>query len=150
MGRSPRAFQRTRRCSWVARRPRSLRVKGIPFYHRLGCVLIPFLRSFVGVNGVYYSLKHLSLSEAIVLSFLAPFATAISGSVFLGEILSVGHILAGCMSRKACLESFADVCSVLNIFGVICIAQPVYLFGQLPTGGTEDPEFRLLAVGCVN
>ncbi|KAK0187129.1 drug/metabolite transporter superfamily [Armillaria mellea] len=96
-----------------------------------GLLVIRGLCGFVGVSGVYYSLKHLSLSEAIVLSFLAPFATAISGSIFLGENLFMGHILAG----------------LLNIFGVICIAQPVYLFGQLPTGGAEDPEFRLLAVG---
>ncbi|KAK0200388.1 drug/metabolite transporter superfamily [Desarmillaria ectypa] len=89
------------------------------------------LCGFVGVCGVYYALKHLSLSEAIVLSFLAPFATAISGSIFLGETLSVGHILAG----------------LLNIFGVICIAQPVSLFGQSPDEVAEDPEFRLLAVG---
>lgn len=89
------------------------------------------LCGFVGVSGVYYALKHLSLSEAIVLSFLAPFATAISGSIFLGETLSVGHIVAG----------------LLNIFGVICIAQPVLLFGKSPAEGTEDPEFRLLAVG---
>ncbi|KAK0470643.1 drug/metabolite transporter superfamily [Armillaria novae-zelandiae] len=96
-----------------------------------GLLVIRGLCGFVGVSGVYYALKHLSLSEATVLSFLAPFATAISGSIFLGETLSVGHILAG----------------LLNIFGVVCIAQPVYLFGQLPTQGAEDPEFRLLAVG---
>ncbi|KAG7442191.1 drug/metabolite transporter superfamily [Guyanagaster necrorhizus] len=89
------------------------------------------LCGFVGILGVYYSLKYLSLSEATVLTFLTPFTTTISSAIFLGETVTVGYLVAG----------------LLNIFGVICIAQPVLLFGKSPAEGTEDPEFRLLAVG---
>ncbi|KAG7442170.1 drug/metabolite transporter superfamily [Guyanagaster necrorhizus] len=86
---------------------------------------------FTGICGVYYSLKYLSLSEATVLTFLMPTTTAVAGAVFLGETVSVGQIIAGPFS----------------ISGVICIAQPESLFGDLPVDESRDPEHRLLAVG---
>ncbi|SJL06699.1 related to Probable transport protein YPL264C [Armillaria ostoyae] len=86
---------------------------------------------FIGICGVYYSLKYLSLSEATVLTFLMPTTTAIAGAVFLGETVSVGQIIAG----------------LFSVSGVICIAQPEFLFGDLPADESRDPEHRLLAVG---
>jgi hypothetical protein len=40
---------------------------------------------FFGLFGMYFSLQYLSLSDAVVLTFLAPFCAGISGSIFLGE-----------------------------------------------------------------
>ncbi|KAK0502418.1 drug/metabolite transporter superfamily [Armillaria luteobubalina] len=88
---------------------------------------------FIGICGVYYSLKYLSLSEATVLTFLVPTTTAIAGAVFLGETVSVGQIIAGR--------------TVFSVSGVICIAQPEFLFGDLPADESSDPEHRMLAVG---
>lgn len=85
---------------------------------------------FVGLSGVYYSLKYLSLSEATVLTFLTPFTTTISSAIFLGEIVTVGYFVAG---------SFC-------ILGVIFIAQPDFLFGTLPPERSVDPRLRLLSV----
>lgn len=88
------------------------------------------LCGFVGILGVYYSLKYLSLSEATVLTFLTPFTTTISSAIFLGETVTVGYLVAG---------SFC-------IFGVVCIAQPDFLFGNLPPEGSVDPRLRLFSV----
>ncbi|SJL06659.1 related to Probable transport protein YPL264C [Armillaria ostoyae] len=85
---------------------------------------------FVGLSGVYYSLKYLSLSEATVLTFLTPFTTTISSAIFLGETVTAGYLVAG---------SFC-------IFGVVCIAQPDFLFGTSPPEGSVDPRLRLLSV----
>lgn len=59
-------------------------------------VLTSFSCSFFGLFGIYYSLVYLSLSDATVLTFLAPLCTTIAGSVFLGEKFSYREILAGC------------------------------------------------------
>jgi drug/metabolite transporter (DMT)-like permease len=48
-----------------------------------------------GLFGVYYSLIYLSLSDAIVITFLVPTTTAIAGYLLLGESLSRREILAG-------------------------------------------------------
>ncbi|KIY62820.1 hypothetical protein CYLTODRAFT_426626 [Cylindrobasidium torrendii FP15055 ss-10] len=68
---------------------------------------------FFGLFGIYFSLAYLSLSDATVLTFLAPFLTGIAGAVFLKEGYSVK-------------EGVAGVCS---LFGVILIARPAALFG---------------------
>ncbi|SJL14558.1 uncharacterized protein ARMOST_18021 [Armillaria ostoyae] len=76
---------------------------------------------FCGMFGIYYSLKYLSLSEVTVLIFLAPFMTTVLGVVILGEKIGVGQGLAG----------------LLSMVGVLCIAQPAFLFGS--TVDKEDP-----------
>ena len=66
-------------------------------FHRASLqLLILCTSSFVGVFGIYYSLKYLSLSDAIVLTFLAPTCTAISGAIFLGERFKLREAMAGC------------------------------------------------------
>jgi drug/metabolite transporter (DMT)-like permease len=45
---------------------------------------------------MYFSLKYLSLSDAVVLRFMAPILTIFSGAMFLKEGLSLKEILAGC------------------------------------------------------
>ncbi|KAI9450018.1 hypothetical protein BJY52DRAFT_1419736 [Lactarius psammicola] len=72
------------------------------------------LTGFFGISGVYFSLQYLSLSDAVVLTFIVPILTGFSGAVFLKEPLSLRELLAG-------------LCSFL---GVILIAQPQFLFGS--------------------
>ncbi|CDO68508.1 hypothetical protein BN946_scf184998.g5 [Trametes cinnabarina] len=69
---------------------------------------------FFGLFGVYYSLQYLSLSDATVLTFLAPMCTAITGAVLLHEPFSWREALAG----------------LASLFGVVLIARPEFLFGQ--------------------
>ena len=49
---------------------------------------------FVGLFGTYYALQYLSLSDATVLSFLTPMATAITGALLLKEDLTIKQVLA--------------------------------------------------------
>ena len=48
-----------------------------------------------GLFGIYYSLIYLSLSDAMVITFLGPTTTAIAGYLILGEALSRREIVAG-------------------------------------------------------
>ncbi|KAJ7034701.1 hypothetical protein C8F04DRAFT_559438 [Mycena alexandri] len=86
---------------------------------------------FIGLNGTYFSLQYLSLSDVTVLSFLVPMSTAIAGSLFLKEVFTKREALAG-------------LCS---LFGVVLIARPDFLFGT-PKGSSEVEErHRMLAIG---
>jgi len=103
---------------------------------------------FFGLFGIYYSLQYLSLSDATVLTFLAPLCTGISGAIFLKEKYTKREALA----------------SVFSLLGVVLIARPVFLFGNnratkplsidvhVTQIGPDDsekgtPEERLIAVG---
>ncbi|KAJ8456284.1 hypothetical protein ONZ45_g18783 [Pleurotus djamor] len=88
---------------------------------------------FFGLFGLYYSLQYLSLSDAVVLTFLSPLTTAISGTLILGESFS----------RK---QAFAGLCS---LFGVVLIARPAFIFGSSASSVNSDvdPTQRLIAVG---
>jgi hypothetical protein len=44
---------------------------------------------------MYFSLQYLSLSDAVVLKFIAPILTGFSGAIFLKESLSLKGIVAG-------------------------------------------------------
>ncbi|TFK87116.1 drug/metabolite transporter [Polyporus arcularius HHB13444] len=72
------------------------------------------LAGFVGLFGTYYALQYLSLSDATVLSFLTPMATAITGAMLLKEDLTIKQVLA----------------SVFSFVGVVLIARPEFLFGS--------------------
>jgi threonine/homoserine efflux transporter RhtA len=69
---------------------------------RILLVLVRILQTFLVIigslllSGMYFSLQHLSLSDATVLTFIAPILTGFSGAVFLKETLSIGEVLAGC------------------------------------------------------
>ncbi|TDL20467.1 hypothetical protein BD410DRAFT_899584 [Rickenella mellea] len=69
---------------------------------------------FFGLFGMYYSLQYLSLSDAVVLTFLIPTVTAISGYFLLNEGFSRGQAMAGFFS----------------LLGVVLIARPTFLFGD--------------------
>jgi len=99
------------------------------------------ITGFFGLSGVYFSLQYLSLSDAMVLSFLTPLLTGFMGAIFLKEPISPK-------------ELYASLCSFL---GVILIARPQFLFGKLHanrnTGDTPGdlsevatPEQRMLSV----
>ncbi|KAI0048180.1 DUF6-domain-containing protein, partial [Auriscalpium vulgare] len=106
-----------------------------------GVRLLLLFRGFIGffgLFGMYFSLKYLSLSDATVLTFLAPIFTGFTGALFLKEPFSRKEFLAG-------------LCS---FFGVILIARPAAIFGsktaqQGDVGETDlvTPHQRLVAVG---
>ena len=60
-----------------------------------GIVNAPRRHRFFSIAGLYFSLQHLSLSDAMVLTFIAPILTGFSGAVFLKEPLSLKETLAG-------------------------------------------------------
>ena len=53
---------------------------------------------FIGLYGIYFSLQYLDLSDAVVLTFLAPICTSIAGAVLLGERFTIKQALASCGS----------------------------------------------------
>ncbi|KAF7973812.1 hypothetical protein HWV62_14188 [Athelia sp. TMB] len=66
-----------------------------------GVRLLLLARGFVGffgLFGIYYSLQYLSLSDATVLTFLAPIATGVTGALLLGEVFTLKEALAGSLS----------------------------------------------------
>ncbi|KAH9974970.1 hypothetical protein BGW80DRAFT_1204450 [Lactifluus volemus] len=81
---------------------------------------------FISLAGVYFSLQHLSLSDAMVIKFIVPILTGFSGAIFLKESLTLKEILA----------SFA------SFSGVIMIARPQFLFG-----GLQENLFDAVAPG---
>jgi len=86
---------------------------------------------------MYFSLQHLSLSDATALTFISPILTGFSGAVFLKETLSLK-------------ETFAGLCS---FFGVILIARPQFLLGT-NSSSKEDrsevvtPGQRMLSISA--
>src|SRR5438045_2683272 len=67
---------------------------------------------FFGLFGIYYSVQYLDLSDATVLTFLAPTLTACFGRVFLKEPFIRTELYAG----------------IISLLGVVLIARPQSLF----------------------
>ncbi|KAF9005102.1 hypothetical protein BDQ17DRAFT_1541101 [Cyathus striatus] len=99
---------------------------------------------FFGLFGVYYTLEFLSISDTTVLTYLTPMCTAFSGAFFLGEIFTKKQAMA----------------SIFSVLGIILIARPPFIFGEMDTTGTQSatgslsnvvekgtPVQRLIAVG---
>ncbi len=119
------------------------------------------LYSFVGLFGTYYALQYLSLSDATVLSFLTPMATAITGALLLKEDLTINQVLASGMclqTGRPSSELLTAMPIVFSFVGVVLIARPVFLFGSdthdVSTGDDSAARVvtatqRLGAVGCV-
>ncbi|KAI9439313.1 hypothetical protein H4582DRAFT_2076013 [Lactarius indigo] len=116
-----------------------------PVFGPKGLRLLLVLRGFTGffgLSGMYFSLQYLSLSDAVVLSFLSPILTGFTGAIFLKEPFSRN-------------ELFAGLCSFL---GVVLIARPQFLFGKLPADRSAGipadlsevatPEQRMLSVSA--
>ncbi len=81
---------------------------------------------FAGLSCVYAAVTHLPLAEATVLQFLHPAITAILAGLFLGEALT-GRVAGA---------------SVIGVLGVVLVARPALLFGEL----AEPLELRWVAV----
>ncbi|KAH8987213.1 hypothetical protein EDB92DRAFT_1818055 [Lactarius akahatsu] len=99
-----------------------------PFFGPKGLRALLVLRGLTGffsLAGMYFSLQYLSLSDATVLTFIAPILTSFSGAVFLKESLSFRETLSG-------------LCSFL---GVVLIARPQFLFGSQ---AFSDPSEELV------
>lgn len=84
-----------------------------------------FLRAgcgFLGVYGLYYSVQYMELSEATVITFLAPIMTCYACSFLIpGETFSRRQQLAG----------------VVSLVGVVLIARP---FSKQNRSGDESPD----------
>ncbi|KAJ6602423.1 hypothetical protein DFH09DRAFT_1124828 [Mycena vulgaris] len=89
------------------------------------------ITGFIGLNGTYFSLQYLSLSDVTVLSFLVPMCTGISGNLFLKETFTLKEALAG-------------LCS---LFGVVLIARPDFLFGSPAGSSAVEEKHRMMAIG---
>ncbi|KAL2802124.1 hypothetical protein BJX63DRAFT_133614 [Aspergillus granulosus] len=97
-----------------------------PFGNRsvLPLLLLRAAGGFWGVYGLYYSVQYLPLSEATVLTFLAPILSCYACSIFLpGEIFTRKQQLAGFVS----------------LIGVILIARP-FAFLQSGDSGADSIE----------
>ncbi|KAJ5587883.1 uncharacterized protein N7459_003648 [Penicillium hispanicum] len=110
---------------WYARVPAPLGTRPV-----LGLLLLRATCGFLGVYGLYYSVQYLPLSEATVLTFLAPILTCYACSFLIpGETFSRRQQLA----------------AVVSLVGVVLIARPFQTLdsddrgdGQ-GTGETENP-----------
>ncbi|KII84765.1 hypothetical protein PLICRDRAFT_126632 [Plicaturopsis crispa FD-325 SS-3] len=98
-----------------------------PFTGPPGVRLLLVLRGFsgfFGLFGMYYSLSALSLSDATVITFIAPVLTGLVGAALLGETWGISEAAAG-------------GCSLL---GVVLIARPPFLFGAQPPSISDVPS----------
>jgi len=87
---------------------------------------------FFGLFGVYYSLQYLDLSDATVLTFLAPILTGYFGRIFLKEPFLKTELYAG----------------LISLLGVVFIAHPQSLFGNGSSGLADATNLqRLMAIG---
>lgn len=130
-------------------------------------VLTLSLPRFFSLFCIYYSLKYLSLADATVLTFLAPFCTGVAGALFLKEDFTRKEAFASC--KRNPFETIAAtvlMSLVFSLCGVVLIARPVFLFGdhggapdststgsgdslQLDSSEKGTPTERLIAVGLV-
>ncbi|KAI0274067.1 hypothetical protein BGY98DRAFT_1099244 [Russula aff. rugulosa BPL654] len=87
---------------------------------------------FHWVAGLYLSLEHLSVSDATMLTFITPILLGFTGTIILKEPLSLREMLSG-------------LCSFI---GVILIARPQFLFGDLKGDPSEVvmPRERMQSV----
>ncbi|KAF8634733.1 hypothetical protein AX15_000746 [Amanita polypyramis BW_CC] len=92
---------------------------------------------FFGIWGIYYSLQYLSLSDAVVLTFLSPLCTAIAGAILLKEKFTKIEALSG----------------IISLLGTVLIARPPFIFDTLSKNSSTvvdegtTAEQRVVAVG---
>ncbi|CDK27580.1 unnamed protein product [Kuraishia capsulata CBS 1993] len=91
---------------------------------------------FFGVFGLYFSLMFLTVSDAVVITFLVPSVTALAAWVLLKERYTKVEAIGG----------------LISFSGVLLIARPEFLFhGRFDSAKgdneTHDPAKRLLATG---
>lgn len=94
--------------SWVLIRRAGLS----PWGNRRGLLMLRGLFGCIALACFYYSVVHISLSDATVIHFTNPVYTAILAALFLGERLQFRTVL----------------CTVASLLGVVLIARPAFLF----------------------
>jgi hypothetical protein len=97
---------------------------------------------------MYFSMQYLSLSDATVLTFLAPILTGFSGAIFLKEPFYLKQMFSGGKHALIYSEIVINNTLVCSFFGVVLIARPQFLFGS-PKGDSSEmvmPEQRMLSV----
>lgn len=89
------------------------KVEGAPFGSRevRGLLIARGVGGFFGVYGIYYSLQYLPLSDATVITFLAPIVACWACSVLLHEPFTRNEQIAG----------------IISFLGVVLIARPTSL-----------------------
>lgn len=86
---------------------------------------------FFGVFGLYQSVRWLALSDAVILTFLAPvFSCYVCSLVMPNETFSRTQQLS----------------AIVSLLGVICIAQPAAIFPKTSSGSDITPHERIIAV----
>ncbi|KAF8333683.1 integral membrane protein DUF6 [Amanita rubescens] len=88
---------------------------------------------FFGIFGLWFSLQYLSLSDAIVLTFLTPLCSAAVGSFLLKEKFTMKEVLAG----------------IVSLVGVVLIARPPFIFDAIRVGhlpGEKELSLRAFQV----
>ncbi|ROV92308.1 hypothetical protein VSDG_07280 [Cytospora chrysosperma] len=88
-------------------------------------LLLRAFGGFLGVFGLYYSLRYLNLSEATVITFMMPLVASFGGYLLLGSLISWLEILL----------------SVVSLFGVLLVASPDAIFSatvDAPATGGPD------------
>lgn len=91
----------------------------------LHLLIIRAMCGFMGVYGLYYSVQYLELSEATVITFLAPIMTCYACSLLIpGETFNRRQQLA----------------AVVSLVGVVLIARPFAKFNQNDDGEEESPD----------
>lgn len=103
---------------WYNRTPHPF---GIPEVRHL--LILRGISGFVGVFGLYQSLLYLPLSEATVLTFLAPISSCYACSLFMANET---------FSRKQQLAGLA------SLLGVFLIARPMSIFSSVSGSPPED------------
>ena len=105
----------------------ALRARGIsPWGTNRRVLLGRGILGFIALNGFYFAILRLPLADATVLQFLNPTFTTVIAAIFISESLGMRHM--GLV--------------ILSLFGVVLVAQPTVLFGEMSAG--LDP----LAVGA--
>ena len=105
----------------------TLRRRGIsPWGINRRVLLIRGIVGFIALNCFYFAILRLPLADATVLQFLNPAFTSVIAAIFIAEALGIRHM--GLV--------------VFSLLGVMLVAQPTFLFGQMSAG--LDP----LAVGA--
>ncbi|EDO18952.1 hypothetical protein Kpol_2002p22 [Vanderwaltozyma polyspora DSM 70294] len=95
-----------------------------------GCV------GFFGVFGMYFSLMYLTISDAVLITFLSPSLTIILAWLILREKITRFEVMG----------------SIISLFGVVLIVRPCFLFGARVNLSqindhveTSNPQERLVA-----
>ncbi|KAI9928554.1 hypothetical protein MW887_001768 [Aspergillus wentii] len=105
---------------WYAQVPNPLGTRPV-----VGLLILRAVGGFFGVYGLYYSVQYLPISEASVLTFLAPILSCYTCSLFIpGERFTGKQQLA----------------AVISLVGVVLIAQPFAFFRSGESANTTTEE----------